>query len=318
MESIYRKIYKELLKAEKVFVFGHPKCGDALGSTLAMTLWLESIGKECVAFSCEDVPENLQFLPSSNRIIKKIDNLDLRDFDTILVLDTDFPHSGIAEKLKKEISQENNCVINIDHHISNQGDGDLNAIDKTASSTSKMIYDFFKVNNVVISRKIATCLITGIFYDTGIFSNAATDYASLSSAADLLEKGVPLRTIISDMVNNKSIALLKVWGKIFERLRKNYDIVFTFILNSDDDKNGSVKTGEIANFLNNLNEGKFSMIVNESEEGLVKVSLRTTRDDVDVAKFAAFFGGGGHKKSAGFALPGSLVYNESDGNVRVI
>lgn len=319
MQALYKQVYKKLLQAKKVFIFGHPKCGDSLGSTLAMALWLESIGKECTPVSADDVPQTLAFLPSSHRILKKLDNIHLADFDTILVLDTDFPHSGIMEKLEREISSENNFVINIDHHISNSGDGNLNVIDWQASSTAKMIYDFFKVNQIEISRPVATCLLTGIFYDTGIFSNAATDEASIESAADLLRRGVSLQTIVSDMVNNKTIKLLKVWGKILERLEKNYNIVYTYILNTDDeDEDISIKTGDLANFLNNLNEGNFSMIVNEGQNGLVKVSLRTTRDDVDVAKFAAFFGGGGHKKSAGFALPGSLVYNEHEGKIRVV
>jgi len=319
MSAAYRQVYKKLQEAKRVFVFGHPKCGDSLGSTLAMMLWLESIGKECVAFSADDIPPTLSFLPLSHRVIKKLDNIYLPDFDVILVLDTDFPHSGIFEKLAREINPEDNYVINIDHHISNQGEGDLYVIDWQASSTAKMIYDFFKANQINISRDIATCLLTGIFYDTGIFSNAATDQASLGSAAELLGKGVPLQTIVSDMVNNKTVDLLRVWGKILERLSKNYDIVYTYILNKDDESEDiSIKTGELANFLNNLNEGKFSMIVNEGQNGLVKVSLRTTRDDVDVAKFAAFFGGGGHKKSAGFALPGTLVYNELEGKIKVV
>ncbi len=59
------------------------------------------------------------------------------------------------------------------------------------------------------------------------------------------------------------------------------------------------------------------MIMKESDDGLIKVSLRTVRDDVDVSKFAQFFGGGGHRKAAGFALPGSLTYNEQTGGMKI-
>lgn len=321
MQADYQQAYIKLIAAKKVFIFGHPKCGDSLGSTLAMTIWLESLGKKCAAFSADDIPGSLSFLPKNHRIVKKLDNINLSEFDTILVLDTDFPHSGILEKLESELSAENNFVINIDHHISNPGAGDLNLIDVSASSTAKMVYDFFLINKININREMAVCLLTGIFYDTGIFSNAATDRSSLASAADLLARGVSLKLIYSDLINNKSIALLKLWGKVLSRLTNNrrYDIVHTFIMQADDDSNQAVaKTGDLANFLNNLNEGKFSLIVNEGDGGLIKVSLRTTRDDVDVAKFAHWFGGGGHRKSAGFALPGSLVYNEHEGKIKII
>jgi phosphoesterase RecJ-like protein len=38
----------------------------------------------------------------------------------------------------------------------------------------------------------------------------------------------------------------------------------------------------------------------------VKASLRTQQAETDVAKIAARFGGGGHVKAAGFAVPGKL------------
>ena len=34
--------------------------------------------------------------------------------------------------------------------------------------------------------------------------------------------------------------------------------------------------------------------------------MRTVRDDVDLVKVAELFGGGGHKKAAGFTLPGRI------------
>ncbi|MDZ4230179.1 MAG: DHHA1 domain-containing protein [Candidatus Veblenbacteria bacterium] len=48
-------------------------------------------------------------------------------------------------------------------------------------------------------------------------------------------------------------------------------------------------------------------MLKQKTDGTVKGSLRTTRDDVDVAAVAKLFGGGGHKKAAGFSLPGKLV-----------
>ena len=35
-------------------------------------------------------------------------------------------------------------LINIDHHISNEGYGDLNYVDPTAPATGQIIYEFFK------------------------------------------------------------------------------------------------------------------------------------------------------------------------------
>ncbi len=38
----------------------------------------------------------------------------------------------------------------------------------------------------------------------------------------------------------------------------------------------------------------------------MKGSLRTLRDDVDVSEMAQKLQGGGHRKAAGFAVPGKL------------
>ena len=52
------------------------------------------------------------------------------------------------------------------------------------------------------------------------------------------------------------------------------------------------------------------MVLTEHSDGTIKGSLRTTYDDVDVAKLAQSWGGGGHKKAAGFTVKGRMVYNE--------
>lgn len=47
------------------------------------------------------------------------------------------------------------------------------------------------------------------------------------------------------------------------------------------------------------------------KKGLVKGSFRTSDDNIDVAQIAKkYFQGGGHKKAAGFAVPGKLYANE--------
>ena len=48
------------------------------------------------------------------------------------------------------------------------------------------------------------------------------------------------------------------------------------------------------------------MVLKELTEGKVKGSFRTTRDDVDVSALAQLFGGGGHKKAAGFTMEGDI------------
>jgi len=322
LTSTYKQIYDAIMPAHKIFVVAHPECGDALGSTLAMVAWLDRLGKNYVAYSNKPVPGFLDFLPKS--FVVKFDSVEfnMADFDVVIILDSNYNHTGIAEKLYKEIDKYSTTVINIDHHITNaQGEGNISAIDIYSPSTTRMLYDFFVYNNIMISPAIATCLLVGILYDTGNFSNAATNHYALSISADLLSKGAPLGVITDALINDKSIDLLKFWGQILSRLThdEKTGIVYTVILEEDfNDLDIDNSAGKIANFLNNLNEGKLVMILKEDlAKGIVKVSLRTVHNHVDVAKLAGFFGGGGHTKSSGFAIPGRLVYNDRTQRYRI-
>ena len=73
----------------------------------------------------------------------------MADFDVILIVDSNYYMTGISDKLKREIDKYATTVINIDHHITNsQGEGNITAIETTASSTTRMLHDFFVINNI--------------------------------------------------------------------------------------------------------------------------------------------------------------------------
>ncbi|MCX6808577.1 MAG: DHHA1 domain-containing protein, partial [Candidatus Berkelbacteria bacterium] len=63
----------------------------------------------------------------------------------------------------------------------------------------------------------------------------------------------------------------------------------------------------LVNLLNSAPESKAALLLYETKDGKIKGSFRTERDDVDVANLARFFGGGGHKKAAGFLISGRIV-----------
>jgi len=58
-------------------------------------------------------------------------------------------------------------------------------------------------------------------------------------------------------------------------------------------------------YVNSVPGSKYSVILTE-RAGKVKGSLRTLKDEVDVAQIAANYGGGGHTKAAGFTVTGKL------------
>ncbi|HAO81568.1 TPA: hypothetical protein DCQ82_02560 [Candidatus Veblenbacteria bacterium] len=136
----------------------------------------------------------------------------------------------------------------------------------------------------------------------------------MKAAADLLARGANASRALRQVIGNRTLTELKLWGRAFERLHDYPDLglVVTVITQKDlaeFDASEDMLEG-VANFLNDLEGYRAIMVLKEKPEGTVKGSLRTTRDDVDVAAVAKLFGGGGHKKAAGFSLPGKLVETE--------
>ncbi len=314
-KRVLQNIYQIILKSENIFVQGHARCGDAIGSTLAMMHWLASLNKRYLAFSPEPIPEIFNFLPGVEEIVTDSNNFNLSNFDLLLILDCgDISRTGIAERIKQE-KRTDAYLLNIDHHHTNDYFGDLNVVDTTAPATATLVHEFFQANNINLNKKIATCLLNGIFTDTSIFTNPATNQSALGQAADLLIAGASVNTIVYSLTKNKTIKSLKLWGRALERLQLNekHQIAFTVLL-QDDFRDFSELKSEVveglANFMNSLSDAKIVMILREESDGLIKGSLRTTEDNCDVGKLAKFFGGGGHKKAAGFTIRGQIRYNE--------
>jgi phosphoesterase RecJ-like protein len=64
-------------------------------------------------------------------------------------------------------------------------------------------------------------------------------------------------------------------------------------------------TENFSNFPRMINSVKISAVFRESGRGLWKVSLRS-KGDVNVAKIAEMYKGGGHKNAAGFRIKADL------------
>ena len=299
--------------ANRILVGSHANCGDATGSVTAITLVLGAQGKEVTPFLPEPVAASLKFLPGTEHIISDPAEINFKNYDLYLSVDAAEPKlTGLADKFNERPSSL--ITVNFDHHHTNTGYGDINIVDRQASATCAMVYEWLTSAGWPIDRQVATCLLTGILTDTGTFSNPATNDTALKAAADLLARGANASRALRQVIGNRTLTELKLWGRAFERLHDYPDLglVVTVITQKDlaeFDASEDMLEG-VANFLNDLEGYRAIMVLKEKPDGTVKGSLRTTRDDVDVAAVAKLFGGGGHKKAAGFSLPGKLVETE--------
>lgn len=283
--------------------------GDAFGSASAMHQYLKNIGVKAVIFCPTPIQPKLFCFSSvpAEAIIIAPEVFTDHKVDTIIVLDSgDLRYAGIAEYVKGHQA----TIINIDHHATNEHYGTINFVNIKAAATAELIYEFFTHNRVQITPIMATGMMAGLITDTDNFSNSATTPSSLAIAGELVRLGANYRLIHNHTQKDKTFNLLKLWGAALSRLVKNedLDLAYTYLTHEDfiryeiseNDSDG------LANFMNNLEGAKISLILKETTEGKIKGSFRTSSNEIDVSIMAKKLGGGGHKKAAGFTVDGTI------------
>ena len=310
------KIYSILTSSQNILLISHKKPdGDTAGALGALYLHLTSLQKNVDAFCVDSLPPNLTFLIPINPYNNDKTGLDLNKYDTIVALDCgEMKQTGIEDLLQAR--DRHTRLINIDHHFTNNDYGDINLVNPEASSTSEIMYEFLKKSQATITRDMANCLLTGILTDTTYFSNGATTIDSVKYASELMARGANMNKITLNIWRNKNLDALKLWGDVFDRLIFNpeYKIttaIITSDLLADRDMPEDTLDG-VANFLTSIHYSKIILVLTQRDENTIKGSLRTVYDDIDVSALAQRFGGGGHKKAAGFTINGKLVWNDGD------
>ena len=318
-KQIIKKIYDAINKSENILLISHRNPdGDTLGSCLALAHYLETLNKNYTVYCSESPAPFFAFMPKFNVLqVSANANIDFKNYDLIIACDcADQSQTGIDEEVWQTITAK---IINIDHHASNPSFGDYNLIQPEAASVTAIVYQFFNQNKISLSRDMATCLLTGLVTDTGNFSNHSTNQDALETASRLIAKGAQIRYINYHIIKNKSIPVLKLWSRVFLRLRKNHDLnlAWTVITLKDKIECGvdDLATEGISNIFNELADSSFSLILEEIESGYVKGSLRATSNLIDVSKFAKIMGGGGHCRAAGFRVKGRLVQSHDEWNI---
>jgi phosphoesterase RecJ-like protein len=221
----------------------------------------------------------------------------------------DLGHAGVGEYLGES---DRARIINIDHHVVNAEYGAVNLVESRASSTSEIIYRLVKSFGIRFSPEAATSFLTGIITDTSFFVNAATSTEAMAAAGEMLQAGAEYNKIHRRLFKNKSLMAIGLWGKAFLRLSYNteYGIATTAIKLSDyEGSEGEEAMEGITNYLCATLKVPVILALREVAGGKVKGSLRTVTD-IDVSALAKAFGGGGHKKAAGFTVDGRLEETE--------
>lgn len=301
--ELAQSFLQEIKRASRVLVGSHLNPdGDALGSALAVSLMLDTLGIENEVLSHHVAPKNLAFLPGADRI--RLHPLK-SGHDLAVVVDLD-----ALDRLGQGLPYFTECprMIVVDHHIPHQMPGDVRIVDTTAPATSLILTRLFLELGLEITPEIATCLLTGIVTDTGSFRFRNTTPEALNLSAVLLEKGGDMNEVMEEIYRSTPVSAARLLGRVFTGIKLACDdrLGWAVITHGDFVETGSSDedTEGFANEVLSIDSVQIAILIRETKPNKVRVSLRSRRG-FDVAAVARNFGGGGHTNAAGcnFELP---------------
>lgn len=306
----YQKDFQEAISliqsSGKILLVSHRRPdGDTLGANIGLHFALRQLGKNTTLACIDEIPRRLRFLKGTEKFVQEFR---IDDFDLIIICDAGAYHmTGFHEKYTDFLSKRV-PILNIDHHASNDFFGTVNLVDPKASSATVIVWRILKQLKVKFTPEIAEALLAGIYNDTGGFMHANTTKETFEAAADFMQTGISVSTIVKPLMKDATLVQLKLWGFMLENLHMNEKGVISSVVNQTDFRQIGARpsdTGGIVDLINTVPESSFTVLLAE-DEGMVKGSLRTQRDDVDVDAVARQFGGGGHRKAAGFRIRGRI------------
>lgn len=307
LKKLSGQIFTELKKAQNILIISHRNPdADCIGSNLGLRLFLEKSGKNVTSACIDKIPAGFEFLPNYDSFTN---HFRLQNFDLIISVDVGSTAQLGFDKTVPELLNKTLPFINIDHHPSNNNFGTLNLIQENKASTTLILYLLFEDWKIKISPDIATCLLYGLYYDTGSFMHSNTTNEVYEVASKLLLAGANNKLIVQNLYKNRSIQQLMVWGKILSDAKlTSHNILVSGILEKDitDCKASTDTISGIIDYLSMIQEARFAVLMHEDGKGNIKGSFRTRSNNVDLSQLASIFGGGGHKKASGFSVQGKL------------
>lgn len=281
--------------------------GDALGSALAMAMLLESHYPDTpVTVHCVDaVPETFVFLPGSGRFLGAPET---KKGDCVVFVDCAEAHMTQLHISHPQLFDGSIPTVSLDHHHTNPGFATLNFIDAESASTCEIILHLAVELQWKITPDIATCLLTGVYTDTGGLLHSNTSSQVYRTVGTLLRLGAKHQLLVTSVFRTAKLSTLKLWGRVLEKISISEEGGAISALTEGDFKASGADHSQLdgaIDYVNAVPGMRFSLILSE-RDGKVKGSLRTLRDDVDVSAMASRLKGGGHKKAAGFAVEGKL------------
>ncbi|RLB43659.1 MAG: bifunctional oligoribonuclease/PAP phosphatase NrnA [Deltaproteobacteria bacterium] len=303
--TILRRII-EVLKKGEVFILTTHKDpdGDGIGSMLALAEALRQSGKIPHLLLEEPVPSPFDLLKGAGEIRQDVDEGTSPSAVFILDCADELRLGGLRERLTNI-----KPWINIDHHETNTGFGDINLIEPKASSTGEIVHDLIREADLPLNKNIAENLFAAIQTDTGSFRYENTTSKALRIAADMVDLGVNPWQVTQKVMDGHDLARLRLLKSALETIELHHGgKIATLVLTRDifeESGAGKLDSEHFVDFARFIRGVEIAALIRQTGDARFKFSLRSN-NRVNVAQLASVFGGGGHERAAGFDCEGDL------------
>ena len=284
---------------------------DALGSELALAGLLRQLGKDVRIVNVSPTPKRLIFLDPTGTVRQfgvSITEEEVLATDVLMVVDTSawVQLSDLAKVWKKSTAKK----VVIDHHVSSDDLGAVDFKDVKAEATGALIFRLARAMNWALTPEIAASLYCAIATDTGWFRFSSTTSGTMRIIGDLIDAGARPPLLYEKLYEQYSLARLRLVGRVLSRVKTECDgrLAYTYVRWDDyaETQAEPADTEDMVNECLGVAGTQCAFILIEQSNHQIKVSFRS-RTDLDVAKVAEQFRGGGHKQAAGAILPGPLA-----------
>lgn len=297
------KILDEVRDARTIGISGHVRPdGDCVGSVMGLYLYLKKTLPDASVDVYLEQPADIFGCIQDISDIKQ-EAEDKIQYDVFFALDCNAERLGDVEALYQKAGKR----INIDHHISNTGCGDINVIEPERSSTCELLYELLEEDQ--IDTEIAKALYIGMIHDTGVFKYSNTSPRTLQIAAQLIAFGFDFPKLIDETFYEKTYVQSQIMGRaVLESIRFLGGRAIVSMVNKKTMSFYQAQPKDldgIVNQLRNIKGVNCAIFMYETDVLEYKVSLRSD-EKVDVARVAVFFGGGGHMRAAGCTMKGTF------------
>lgn len=306
------RIISEIEGAKTIAISGHVRPdGDCVGSVMGLYLYLRKEMPEA------EIDVYLDEIPEVFACISRIDDIKPqfntnKVYDVFVALDTTDDRLGDAEPVYRRARKK----INIDHHISNSGCGDVNVVEPDRSSTAELLYELMDPGK--IDEEIAKAIYIGIIHDTGVLRYSNTSSRTLQIVSELIKFGFDFSKIVEETFYEKTYLQTQIMGRaVLESVRFMNDRCIVSMVSRRMMEFYCVTPKDLDGIVNQLQSVKgvdCAIFMYETGTLEYKVSMRSN-GKVDVSAVAVKFGGGGHVRAAGCTMNGT--YHDNINNLSI-